>query len=92
MSNRLPFADAIKLKNSNNDFFQAQAAEILATKMSLRPEAVYDWANKHDVDLVKSGANLANYTKLYCTILNDTIEGLVITPNGAHVPQFKVSL
>jgi len=78
----LPYKEAIKLPKGgaiemNADNLQASAAGIIAQKHCFNPAAVYEWANKHGINLRKYGYILSNIkcnSILMSDILNDTSE------------------
>tara|TARA_X000001382_G_C3161985_1_gene176593 strand:- start:738 stop:1496 length:759 start_codon:yes stop_codon:yes gene_type:complete len=56
-STNKPFKEAIKnpkegAKYGDKDFVNAQAAETIGSRFGIRQEALYDWSNKHDVELI----------------------------------------
>lgn len=53
---------------------QAHAAQSIAAKHGMRPAAVYDWANTHDIKLTQAGAKLST-VKARMALLNDVIGG-----------------
>ena len=68
---KLPKDGAVAMDKVN---MQAQSAEMIAKKHALQPKAVYNWAQKHDVDLTKYGhilSNTKNNPELTGDILND---------------------
>lgn len=77
-STHLKYKDAIKLPKGgavkmDKDNFTAQASEMISAKQGTRPEAIYNWANKHNVDLVKYGYVLADI-KSNDELLEDVLE------------------
>lgn len=64
-SEHLPHKEAIKhpkggSQNMTDDHFQAQAADIIGRNHGLRSESVYNWGNKHGVNLSSIGHHLSN--------------------------------
>lgn len=85
-STHLKYKDAIKLPKGgavamDKDNFTAQAAEMISSKQGTRPEAIYNWANKHNVDIVKYGyilADIKNNDELLEDVLNDKFDAVKI--------------
>lgn len=70
-ASKLPKGGAVEM---TPDHLQASAAESIAGRHAMRPEAVYNWANKHEVNLFRLGPILYNTksnTALLCDVLND---------------------
>ena len=61
-------------KYADDDSMAASYAEILGHKFCMRPDAIYAWAKKHNVDLLK------NWTRLYQQKVTDVFadDSLVI--------------
>jgi len=69
---KLPKGGAVAMTKLN---FQAQAAESISMRQGLRPEKLYDWANKHEIELSKVGYLLSKIeynAELIRDVLNDT--------------------
>ena len=55
------------------DGMQAIAAEVLGRKWAMQPKAIYDWAQKYQVDLIQNGHKLAKVgSGLLLAVINDT--------------------
>ncbi len=73
---QLPKGGAVKMDKDN---LTAQASEMISSKQGTRPEAIYNWANKHNVDLVKFGyvlADIKNNDELLEDVLNDKFDAV----------------
>lgn len=83
-STHLKYKDAIKLPKGgavkmDKDNFTALAAEMISSKQGTRPEAIYNWANKHGVDLSKYGyilSDIKNNDELLDDVLNDKFDAV----------------
>lgn len=86
----VPYKEAIKQPKGGavamtKDNLQAAAAGVLARKHALNPKAVYEWAQKHNIDLEEQGAKLAKSDSgLDLDIVNDTTESLKVPPKAAE--------
>ena len=64
-------------KYADADSLQCAAAQSLGMVYCIRPEAIYDWAKRHDVDLVKQRNSFGEPEEmvLLVCVLNDTVVG-----------------
>ncbi len=91
------YSDAIKMPEGGAQAmdkfnFQAQGAQIIGESHGLRPSAVYDWANRHDVDLGSIGHIMSdknNRDAVFSDIVNtntyDKVKELVEGNKGADI-------
>jgi hypothetical protein len=67
-----PIKDGVGWKYADAESMQAAYAKSLALKHCLRPEAVFNWAQRHNVDLHKNMVLLYEFNDvLLVAILND---------------------
>ena len=63
--------------NATPDNLSAWSAETIAKKHAMQPEAIYNWAKKHGVDLIKHGhilSKVESNSALLADVLNDKYE------------------
>lgn len=92
-ASKLPKGGAVEM---TPDHLQASAAESIASRYAMRPEVIYNWANKHEVNLVRFGPILYNntrsYTALLSDVLNDEYQMVKNLLNKIDLPQQKAKV